>query len=385
MRIAGRRIHIAGSADPAVSPSALRYAHELVSLLATRLAGEGARFVLAVGKEPLSNVPDSQPIIFDWTILDALHESLKRGLALGRSDVGALIESLATHKTDGHVPDSRRELWTDVRKMDAVHLEFLAPGWTSGAIRRERQAKLGDVLVTISGGEGVEHLARDYINHGKPVIPLDLKLGSSTDDGSGGSVRLAAEALHDPRLFVRVDSNHSAQDLLDRISTRNGNTPASTVVENILLLLTALEEPKAFYVRLLNESAVEYPATEHFFRKVVDPVVMELGFHPVQMARGKSEHAWMDQAIFDSLHFSEVVIVDLTGIRLNCFMELGYALGNGQRTVITAMEGTNVPFDPAAIERYSWSPTKSDADRQAELKAHWLRTIDRPNLVSLRR
>jgi hypothetical protein len=198
-------------------------------------------------------------------------------------------------------------------------------------------------------------------------------------------VRLAGEALHDPRLFVRVDSNHSAQDLLDRVSTRNGNSPASTVVENILLLLKALEEPKAFYVRLLNEGAVEYPAAEHFFRKVVDPVVTELGFHPVQMARGKSEHAWMDQAIFDSLHFSEVVVVDLTGVRPNCFMELGYALGNRQRTVITAMEGTNVPFDPAAIERYSWNPTKSDLERQAEFKAHWLRTIDRPNLVGLRR
>jgi hypothetical protein len=49
------------------------------------------------------------------------------------------------------------------------------------------------------------------------------------------------------------------------------------------------------------------------------------------------------------------------------------------------MEGTNVPFDPAAIERYVWNPSKSDAEQQVEFKGYWLRTIDRPTLVSLRR
>jgi hypothetical protein len=383
MKLVGRRIHIAGSAGSETSPSTLRYAHELIGLLAAKLADEGARFVLAVGKEPCA--PDAQPLIFDWTVLSALYDSIQARRATARSDLGALVESLATHKTDSHIPNNRRALWTDIRKLDAVHLEFLAPGWTSGAIRRERQAQLGDVLVTISGGEGVEHLARDYINHGKPVIALDLELGSSTNDGSGGSVRLAAEALHNPRVFVRIDSHHSAPDLLDRISTRGGTNPASTVAENVLLLMKALDEPHAFYVRLLNESAPEYPAVEHFFRAVVDPVVTELGFRPLQMARGKSEHAWMDQAIFDSLHYSEAVVVDLTGVRPNCFMELGYALGNRQRTAVTAMEGTNVPFDPAAIERYVWNPSKSDAEQQVEFKGYWLRTIDRPTLVSLRR
>jgi hypothetical protein len=385
MKISGRRIHIAGSADPGTPAATLRYGHELIEQLAARLAGEGARFVLAVGKEPLSSTPESQPIVFDWAVLSALHDSLRNGRAVARSDVGALVETLATHKTDGHVPSNRRELWKEIRNTNAVHLEFLAPGWTSGAIRRESQAQLGDVLVTLSGGEGVEHLARDYINHGKPVIALDLELGSSTQDGSGGSVRLAAEALHDPRLFVRVGADHSAQNLLDRISTRGGTAPVTTVVDNILALLKALEDPRAFYVRLLDETVPEYPTVEHFFRAVVDPVVTELGFRPLQMSRGKSEHAWMDQAIFDSLHYSEAVVVDLTGVRPNCFMELGYALGNRQRTAVTAMEGTKVPFDPAAIERYVWNTTKTDAERQRELREYWLRTIDRPPLVSLRR
>src|ERR1700731_290665 len=104
MKISGRRIHIAGSADPGTPAATLRYGHELIEQLAARLAGEGARFVLAVGKEPLSSTPESQPIVFDWTVLSALHDSLRNGRAVARSDVGALVETLATHKTDGHVP-----------------------------------------------------------------------------------------------------------------------------------------------------------------------------------------------------------------------------------------------------------------------------------------
>src|ERR1700730_14368603 len=129
MKIAGRRIHIAGSADAGTLPSGLRYAHELIGHLSTRLASEGARFVLAVGKEPLSSAPDLLPIIFDWTVLSALYDSIQNGHASARSSLGPLVESLATHKTDIHVPSHRRQLWTEVRNVDAVHLEFLAPGW----------------------------------------------------------------------------------------------------------------------------------------------------------------------------------------------------------------------------------------------------------------
>jgi hypothetical protein len=43
-------------------------------------------------------------------------------------------------------------------------------------------------MIGISGGQGVEQAAIEFSTHGKPVIPLDLNMGSSSNDGSGGHV-----------------------------------------------------------------------------------------------------------------------------------------------------------------------------------------------------
>ena len=52
MKLHGRRILIAGSADPETPEKNLQYAHALVSELAGALAESGANFVVAFGTEP---------------------------------------------------------------------------------------------------------------------------------------------------------------------------------------------------------------------------------------------------------------------------------------------------------------------------------------------
>ena len=46
----------------------------------------------------------------------------------------------------------------------------------------------------------------------------------------------------------------------------------------------------------------------------------------IEMGTERRDHAFIDVGIFENLHFSSVVIVDVTGERPNCFIELGYAL-----------------------------------------------------------
>ena len=92
----------------------------------------------------------------------------------------------------------------------------------------------------------------------------------------------------------------------------------------------------------------------------------------------------MNEAIFDSLHYSSVVVVDLTALRNNCFMELGYALGHGNRFILTAQKGTHLPFDPFALECHVWEDSLDDGQRVTQLEEYWRRTIDRPPLVKSR-
>jgi hypothetical protein len=260
----------------------------------------------------------------------------------------------------------------------------MEPGWTAGASRRRRLAQLGDVLIGISGGEGVEHLATEYSSRGKPVLPLDIQIGASQQDGSGGAGRLFDRALAEPSQFFRVADVCSAAGLLDQTRTKGGETETAKVVAAVMKLLQSLEPPRVFYVRLLNNALPEYASVESYFRDTVDPLVRQLGYEPCQMGIGKNEFAWMNQAIFDSLHHSSVVLVDLTTVRPNCFMELGYALGNRQRVINTARDDTKIPFDSSSLEACLWSESATSAERIDKLRKHWERNIDMPYLVNPR-
>jgi hypothetical protein len=113
----------------------------------------------------------------------------------------------------------------------------------------------------------------------------------------------------------------------------------------------------------------------------VDSLVKELGYAPLQMGLGKNQFAWMNEAIFDSLHHSSVVFVDLTGLRPNCFMELGYGLGNKQKVIVTVRDDTQISFDAFALEAFRWKESEDVAQRLERFRIHWERNINMPALV----
>lgn len=382
MILRGRRIHIAGSTSPDSDPKKLAYAHSLVAQLVDMLANEGAAFIVPFGKEPFLNDRENGPsIIFDWTVAETIHKALKEGRTQPSGPNGRLIATVATTKLDQHIPGNRRVIFDDLRKANAIAMDFLASGWSGGAFRRQRYAQMGDIFIGISGGEGVEHAAVEYSSKGKPVIPLDLKLGSSMSDGAGGAGRLFERALAEPTQFFRVGKEHSAADLLHRIKTHDAEAPISDVVAATKDLLAALQAPRAFYVRLLNKKHSDFPSVEDFFRNTVDPVVKDLGYDPLEMGIGDNEYAWMNEAIFDSLHHSAAAVVDLTGLRPNCFMELGYGLGNKQRIIVTSRDDTEISFDAFALEAFRWNASDPTPDRIEGLRKYWARNINAPPLV----
>jgi hypothetical protein len=382
MKLLGRRILIAGSASPETQERDLVYAHDLVSKLTGALAAKGASFVVSLGAEPRrQGHQDGPSIIFDWTVAEHLQIAIASHNAQVTGPSGRLIATIVTENTSSKIPQTRHELYDALRSADAVSMSFLDPGWGSGAVRRQRQAQLGDILLAISGGEGVEHLAQEFASLGKQVIPVDLNLGASCSDGSGGGAKLFREALKDPRRFFTVKSGQSGAELLDRCRTNTFAFPPGDVASTILHLIDELDPPRAFYVRLLNKDLPEYASVEDFFRSVVDPMVEDLGLEMKQMGLGVNEYAWMNQAIFDSLHHSHVAIVDITGLRPNCFMELGYALGHSQRVIVTARKGTPPPFDSSCLETHFWDPEIELEERRKEFREHWARNFNMPPIV----
>lgn len=242
MDIKGKRIYFAGSASKDTSPSLLKYAHKLVTELVKALAAEGAKFAVQVGKEPLSveNDPTSLSIIFDWTVIATVNECLQQGTLSTANSNEPLIFTVKTDKTEGQIPTSRRELWDALLEAKAVEIEFVEKEF--GELRRNVQAERGDILITLSGGSGTESLVSKYEKSGKSVIPLDLQIGSSCNDGSGGALRLAKELLTQPNRFIRVSESNNIGVLLSRLSTRQGERPVTEVTKGVIELIKAIDE-----------------------------------------------------------------------------------------------------------------------------------------------
>ena len=386
MELSGRRIYLAGSANPTTDPARLRYGHCLVDQLVRALAAEGATFAVGVGKEPrLGDQIDGPALLFDWTVMEAAeaNKEVQRAAAAGFG--GRLIQTITTSKTDRQIPEWRRPLWSRLLTADAVEILSAPEGWYSGIFRRQELAQHCDLAILLSGGAGVEQIAGEFAAQGKSVIPLDLDLGSSSNDGNGGAVRLASAMRAQPEQFFNLRDPAAAGALLARMATHNGATPVEQVVQALLELLHGLIPPSVFYVRLLNPGIEYFAEVDRFFEQVVSPAVKQRGYEPAIMGTSPNTHTWMNEQIFAHLLKSRLVVVDLTAVRPNCFLELGFALRGTVPVLVTSRRGTPTQFDTHALDAYVWDDTTDDTVRQREFLAYWQRNEHRPLLAKPKR
>ena len=376
--IFGRRIHIAGSisGDPSVAtPDAVAAAHDLVRGLVLSLVRKGANFVVPVDAEPAR--ADELPICFDWIIWQAIRD----GMASRPADAPTpLAVGVLHNKTEEQIPDKRLELWDELRDGPSVLIESAAK-WNMAAKRMEVQARHGDILITLGGGEGVLYLAELYHDNGRPVIPLNLPLVEADE----GSRRLHDIALSSTRSsdFFQVAESGNAHDWMNRIRF-SSRIPTDKRVATLVDLLESLERPRAFAVRLLNPDHDDFGDVENFFETVVQPVVEdELGFRlTVIDGQQAYQHARIDQEIFEKLHRSALTIADLTGSPPNCFLELGYSMGRNLPTIVTAREGFDTPFDIQTFAGHHWKASGSVRERKKALLDHIQSVRNRPPMVS---
>lgn len=364
MSLAGRRIHLTGSAVATCDPGLLAYAHAFVGFLANGLASRGAGLVLGAGGEPFSE--SGLPATFDWTALATIAELSDPVEGWPPRRPHQFI-AVASQRGLARIPTGRREVWERCCARSDFELTTTPPGWRMAGIIRERQLLHGDILVALGGGAGVEHLAELYWRDGKPVVPVWAQLGAFNEDGLGGSRALHEKALADPGELFKLAPGTGGDAARLRALRLEPDTDPGALADGTLRLLEDLMPPSAFYVRLLDPSSATHADVEWFFADVVTPAISERGYAPVQMGLGTPQSMFMNVEIFQRLHRAGVVIVDLTGMRPNCTMELGYALGRPRRVVISAQEGTKQIFDSDKLPTHFWQRGDADAARAAYL------------------
>lgn len=376
-----RRLHIAGSARPDVDGALLQDVHAIVAEVVDGWVERDGTLVSGLGGEPVRASAPELPIIFDWTVAVAALKALEAGKGAPKAEDGQLLAVRTSQRARAQIPANRRAIYDRLLELDALDLAFLPDTWRSGALMRRAQANLGGVLVIFGGGAGIEDLANLYREAGRPVVPIDVALGSSNDDAVVGGQGLARRAMSDAGDFFRLADGSSASARLTTLSMEGARPSAPELAQRLLALLDDLEAPRAFCVRLINPDHAGYPEVERFFRDVAQPVVEEIGLRVVDLGHDRQERAWMNAEIFEQLHHAELAFVDLTGSRPNCYIELGYALGRGHRVVITARREEPPPFDADKLPWHFWDPSAAPADAQAALREHLRKFGALPPLV----
>ena len=378
MSVRGLRIQIAGSAACEADGELLANAHKFVEELARNLIDAEAGLVTTCGDEPTGVA--GLPCIFYWTVLSVVARASDPGTEWPDNRQGRFRVSVSQRGLE-KIPDARRALWAKCANRSDFELTTIRPGWKFGGALRAQQVGMGDVLVTLSGGAGVEHLVELYRDEGKPVVPIGGDLGAITNDGRGGSSSLHERALHEVEGFfqLRDGAGGAAARLADLHVERT--TDSRALAAKVTSLLKDLRPPRAFYVRLLDHESEQFGAVERFFREVADPVVTEMGFTSHEVGRDRPLAAFINVEIFEGLHRASLVVVDLTDVRPNCMMELGYALGRRRRTVISAMRGTTLPFDQDKLPTYFWDEFDTESDLRPAYRAWLERHLDAPALV----
>ena len=352
MSLAGRRVHVAGSAAEDCGAEPLAAAHDYVGRLTTHLIEHGAGLVVGAGAEPIGAA--GLPCTFDWTALEKISTAPLPAGGWPPSRPRRFV-AVASQRGLERIPANRTEAWQRCCARTDFELVTAPPGWRMAGIIRERQLSHGDILVVLGGGAGVEHLAELYWRDGKPVVPVWAQLGAFNDDGSGGSRALYEKALGDPGALFRLAPGAGGDTARLQALRLEAESDPSSLAEATVRMLEDLMPPSAFYVRLLDPSNRDHAAVEWFFSEVVTPAISERGYAPVQMGLGTPESMFMNVEIFRRLHRAGVVLVDLTGMRPNCTMELGYALGRPRRVVISAQEGTKQIFDSDKLPTHFWA------------------------------
>lgn len=372
------RLHIAGSASSSCDAELLSKAHAFVAALSCEIVKSGSGIVTGFGEEPIGD--HGIACTFDWTVIDSVvnevgskdnwpHERKQRFITVGSQ---AALE---------RIPEGRKGVWDTFKVRTDAKIVLSPPGWRMAGIIREQQLEYGDVLLVIGGGAGVEHLARMYLDSGKPVIPISVDMSSFHGDGTGGSSRLHSIALSEPQSFfqLRDGVGSGSGRLLDVRLT--AETDPEELAAAISILIGDLRNPKAFYVRLMDPRVSEFEDVERFFREVVDPVMVANDLTPDEVGDRTPDVAFIDQDIFTSIKNAGVIFADLTSVRPNCMMELGFALGQEKKVIISAMFGTVLPFDPAHLPTHFWDWSSSVASNKEALATHFNTFIDSPPVI----
>ena len=220
----GKFIMLSGSANPSCPADKLDSAFRFVRSFTGEVLRRGGGLVVLAGDEESTRDEHGFPRIFDWLALREVGRYANSTSENPRPYARIVMSDAAS---ESKIDDANLRLLRDLEQRNAAELCFIRRELFTGGEYRKVMVEKSDAMLAIGGGKGTYSAGTEMIVAGKPVLPLDLQLGSTADDGDG-AVALHREMASDPSRFFR--STH--RDVTNRVgllSLNRGINDAETV------------------------------------------------------------------------------------------------------------------------------------------------------------
>ena len=153
--------------------------------------------MVLVGDEASTKDEHGLPHVFDWLVLreveDYAESTTDNPLTYARV---VMSDEAPESKMDA---DNLR-LLRNLEQRNVVELCPIRRAMFTGGEYRKVMVERADAMLAIGGGKGTYSTGTEMIASCKPVLPLDLQLGSTVEDGDG-AVALRREMVLNPGLF----------------------------------------------------------------------------------------------------------------------------------------------------------------------------------------
>ena len=221
-------IHLTGSVPADCPGDDVALVKRFVSGLAEGILRNGGGLVVLVNKgEPNSTIP------FDWDAIEAAVE-FETVSQSGR----VLLRTVRRSDYQSALSDEQLELLGRIAR-NTEDQPIPVRDWTGGTIRRQ-QLQQADAAIIIGGSRGVEDTSKLMRKAGKPVLPLNFRVGPQSQEAGGA--RLYEESLASPGSYM-PKTHRSISTRTDALHVRDDASAERVANEVVSIIADEMRRP----------------------------------------------------------------------------------------------------------------------------------------------
>ena len=190
-------IMLSGSASLSCPGDKLDIAFQFVRGFTGEVLRRGGGLVVLAGDEESTKDEHGTPHVFDWLILREVENYAESTTEVPRPYARVVMSDEAP---ESQIEADNLRLLRDLEQRNVVELCLIRREVFTGGEYRKMMTERADAMLAIGGGKGTYSAGAKMISQGKPVLPLDLQLRSTAEDGDG-AVTLHREMVSDPSRF----------------------------------------------------------------------------------------------------------------------------------------------------------------------------------------